>query len=300
MLKIKKWLILILAFGLTFFFWLIKIKPSLWRRQYQFNLALVGPNNLILLAADPMQKTAFGALFPGNLLVESFGGYGQLRVGKIDDLALQEGEESIIPKTIEQYFGFPLDFWIYEPARFDDEGINLKSIKRRIKGLIFSTQKLSFSDRINLFYLSHFLSDNRLLWQFNQNGMEFCQEQEDVYSLDREKWDDWASVYLADSTLKDERIAVGVYNAAGSAGLAREFARVLTNAGLVVVATKDTDRLVENCLVGLKSEQVKRSRAFARLNRLTRECQVEVLSAKEFVDSTRINVYLGENFLKIR
>ncbi len=302
----KKFLIFLALVILCLGFWWFKIiKPNLWDGKRQFNLGLFSENALVLISADPVNKTAFAVFFPGNLLVKTFGNYGEVRIGKLNELAFQEKEELIVPKTIEYYFGFPLDFWSYlEKSEFaypqKDLENGLPIVKSAIKDLSFSKTKLSFSQRINLWKIYQSLRNHRYIIQLKRGDEDFSEKKDDFYHLKQDVFDSWASIYLADSFLKDEQLAIGIYNVAGIGGLAKELARILTNSGMLVVAVKDSEQVEKACLLGIKSKEVKESWTYQRLARLIKNCEIEVLGEEEFGDSTQINVYLGETFNKLR
>ncbi|MBL7078397.1 LytR C-terminal domain-containing protein [Candidatus Shapirobacteria bacterium] len=302
----KNFLIILALVILTLTVWWFKaIKPNLWNGKRQFNLSLFSEDTLVLVSNDPINRTVFVVFFPGDLLVNTFGNYGQLRLSKLSELAFQEEEELIVPKTIEYCFGFPLDFWSYleksqlsYPQEELEDGLGI--VKKAIKDLLFSRKRLSFSQRVNLWKINRWLASHRPVIQIKKGDKDFFEKKDDFYRFNQEAWDDWASIYLADPWFKNEQLAIGIYNAAGISGLANELARILSNSGMLVVAVKDREQKEQTCLLRIKSEQVKKSWTYQRLVNLIKNCEIKISGEEEFGDSTQINIYLGETFNKLR
>ncbi len=298
-------LLAIISIGLVGW-WLKIIKPNLWSQDYQYNFALLSKKRVSITTIDPQKNTIFSVIFPKNLLVESFGNYGEVRVSKLNELALQENQGLLVSKSLEYFFGIPLDFWFFleeeELADFEALGVGegLAGVKEEVSNIIFSTQKMSLLDRINLWRVRSWLRKRHLITESKRGEEEFCEKEGDFYKLDEEKWDNWASVYLADPILKDEHLPIGIYNSSEIKGLAGRLARILTNSGLFVAVVRDSQLEGGSCLLGLKSSELKNSLTYRRLLGLIDDCEVKVLKEREFSDSTKINIYLKENFSKLR
>jgi len=303
----KKKLVVLAVFilGALVSWWLGIVKPNLWMQEHQFNFTLLSENRIILVTIDPEKETVFAVTFPKNLLIETFGNYGEVRVGKLKDLAFQEKKEIIIPKSLEYFFGFPLDFWFYRENESVDfsllkAGEGVGRIKKEVDSLLFSTQKITISERINLWRVRNWLGKRHLVSQIEKGEEKFCQEEGGFYQLNQEVWDNWASIYLADPGLKNEHLSIGVYNLSGVEGLAGKLARILTNSGMFVAAVKDQKVDNQNCLLGIKSLGIKETLTFRRLTGLIDDCEIKLLPEKDFIDSTEINIYLKESFAKLR
>jgi len=286
----------------------MKTRGKIWNRHSQFNLALASPLKIFLLTVNPAQETAFLISFPGDLGVEAFGGYGTFGMDKIDDLARQEGKQNLASKTLEYNFGFPLDFWFFSDFDKDrflsslslEKGKDAFSlIRSQLFRLSFSLKKISFSDRINLFLMSAFLQNRFLLKEIiGGDDKGFLSKTEGGHELNKENWDNWSSIYLADPALRDERLLLGIYNVAARSGLAAEIAQVLTNEGMTVGVVRDSQQKVDNCLIVFKKKEYYRTRTFSRLQGLFSSCEVKVVPGEVFENSTEINIYLGEKFLR--
>jgi len=278
--------------------WARKVSRQIWNRKDQFNLALVQPQEVFLLALSPEQKTAFLVRFAADLWVEAAGGYGEFKLDKIDDLARQEKKSDLILRTVENNFGFPLDFLFFTDQRkfnFSSQR-PFASLRGFLKRLAFGSS-FPLAERINLLLVSWSLKDRLLVTQFLEGKEEgFLRKDGENWYLDQEKWDDWASVFLADAAFQEENLAVGVYNTGAQSGLAEKTARLLTNGGMIVVAVRDDSRSVANCLVALRQESYWESKTVKEIRRLLPDCQVEVVEATAFKDSTQINIYLGKEF----
>jgi hypothetical protein len=235
--------------------------------------------------------------FPNQMLVDAFGGYGRFRLNKLLGLARQENKPDLFPKSIEYYFGFPLDQWFVFPKdKLPVEKGEFRSFLVKKTRLLFLTspKHLGLTDRLSLFNFSRFLNKRSFSWQIFDASEEGWLT--DDNRLKKPVWDSWAEAYLADGIIKNEDLDVGVYNTTEKTGLAQQTARMLRNSGMRVVKVGNADKRVGECLIGLASEGIRKSITFRRLSGLL-GCQVVVLPTREFVDLTDINIYLGDAFL---
>jgi len=296
------------AILLLFLLMIVRSRGKIWNRYDQFNLALAYPQRIFLLTVNPAQETAFLISFPGDLKVKAFGGYGIFGIDKIDDLARQEGKQNLTSKTLEYNFGLPLDFWFFfdfdknlfsSSLPFEEEKDLFSSVRNQLFRLSFSLKRISFSDRVNLFLTSVFLRNRFLIKEtVGGNDKRFLSKTEEGYGLNKEVWDNWSSTYLADPALRNERLLLGIYNAAGHPGLATEIAQVLTNEGMAIGVVRDSQQKVDNCLIAFKKKEYYQTRTFSRLQGLFSSCEVKIMPEEVFDNSTEINIYLGKKFLE--
>lgn len=288
-----------ILFLLLVFLWVFFSFYRLWGARYRgerrFNLFLQFKNRSFLLSLSPERRMVVVVSFPNQMLVEAFGGYGEFRLDKLLPLANQEKKEELFSKSLEYFFGFSLDYWFAFPREVL-KGDDLEDLKKNLiekTRFLFLASGYQAVDRINLFNFNRFLRRRFLSWELFEAEKEGWVVDN---RLQRAVWDDWASVYLADDRVKEEGLAVGVYNTTQRKGLAREVARILVNLGVRVVKVGNASKKVGECLVGIKESKIQESVTFKRIRDLL-DCPFLLLPSSDFVDLTDINVYLGKEFL---
>lgn len=275
-----------------------------WDKKSQINLLVEKEKEFWLVAADPEREAVFVAVFPSSLLIEAFGDYGFFTLNSLYGLAEQEKKPWLVKKSVEYFFGFPLDFWLLSSREGESSSDEIADLLvAEVKKKIFSWKGKGLGERFDLFLFSRFLDRHDLLWEIQrgEEGLIKKEEgrgEENLFRLKRKEWDQWASLYLADPGFKKEGLSVAVYNTTGETGLANRVARVLTNAGVWVVKVGDREEEIEGCLLGVKEKEVLRKKSLRRLRKLV-DCSLKVLPSEEFTDFAEVNLYLGEGFWEI-
>jgi len=275
-----------------------------WDSKHQINLGLSLADKLYLLSVNPAGKTVVLVSFPETLLIDAFGGYGQFKLSSLAGLADQEGKPNLLVKSIEYDFGFPVDYWFSQEVGWEINQVRKdpKAIAKAIGRRAFNFRKPTrVIDRINLYWLSRFLTRGNLLWQDREgekvgflNETDFGGEA-GFWQLNKDAWDQWAAL-LADPQIIDEGLSIGVYNTTRSAGLANKTARILVNSGMRVVKVANHSKKTDNCLLLTKEEADLETWTVRRIKMLV-DCPVKVGEEVDFIDFTQVNLYLGEGFL---
>jgi hypothetical protein len=291
-------LVTVVVFSLFFIKFL---KPSYrWSRQTQLDVLIGMKDEYVLLVADPNKETVFLIVFPEDMLVDAFGGYGSFKIRNLHGLSSQENKPEIFTKSIEYFLGLPVDYWLdYRDYNLPDKKEEMpKFISGLINKSIFKRAgTVEMGDWLNIYLISSFLKDRHLYWQYkNTVDLGLVSQNGNDWVLKKDSWDKWAQSYLSDPGLKQEGLSLGIYNTTHEKGLASETARILSNSGFWVVKVGNDKNDETNCRVEVKLSDLLSSKTLRRIEKII-NCPVEVVSEKNFPDFTDINIYLGDGYL---
>lgn len=292
---------LVMIFIFSFFF-LILFGPfsQRWSRQTQLGLLIGAKDEYLFLVVDPNKETAFIIIFPENMLVDAFGGYGSFKIRNLHGLSSQENKPEIFTKSIEYFLGLPVDYWLdYRDKVLPDKNEELpKFVSGLVGRSIFKRAgTVDMGDWLNIYQLSSFLKGRHLYWQYKDAvDLGLVLKDGDDWVLQKDDWDRWAQSYLSDPGLKQEGLSLGIYNTTHEKGLAFETARIFSNSGFWVVKVGNDENDESNCRIELKSSGFLSTKTLERIEKIV-DCPVEVVSEDRFLDFTDINIYLGDEYL---
>lgn len=305
-LKIKYIGLLITLAGLVFLVSIgIRVVSQRWDGQTQLSVLIRLKEKFILLVADPSKETVFLVDFPENLLIDAFGGYGQFKFRNLNGLAVQEGKPEIFVKSVEYFFGIPVDYWLdYQekelPKNTADMPKFISGIVRR--SIIGGGTITGGENKLNIYLLSGFLKNRHLYWQYKNMtdlGLVVDGAEDDLgsdYILNLDAWDKWSQTYLSDLSLKEEGYSLGIYNTTYEKGLAFQTARIFSNSGFWVVKVGNDENDEKNCRIEVKANNQLNTKSLKRIKKIV-NCPVETVDEKSFPDFTDINLYLGDEYL---
>ncbi len=283
----------------------IRITAQRWDRQTQLNILIRLKEKFVLLVADPNKETIFLVDFPEDLLVDAFGGYGQFKFRNLHGLAVQENKPEIFVKSVEYFFGIPIDYWLnYEEKELPKITTDMPRfifgiVQRSIIGV---DTIASGEDKLNIYLLSGFLKNRHLYWQYKNTvdlGLVVSRKEGSLakdWFLDLDSWDEWSQSYLSDSSLKEEGYSLGIYNTTHEKGLASQTARIFSNSGFWVVKVGNDENDEKNCRIEIKTNEQLNTKTLERIKKIV-DCPVEIVDEKSFLDFTDINLYLGDEYL---
>ena len=249
---------LILGLGRRFRSWM----RGFWDGKSQLSLAIETQSKRILvLALTPEKRMATVLIIPSNLSIETpwFGAY---RAGKLSLLAKQEGKDNIFPRSLEYFLGIPIDKGLIGSDIALGQ-INEAGVKRTLRRF-FSPWR-----SIDNFRIWSWLKRRDLVWRVIDLG-SISQEEKlpdgsIILTIDSGKVSEVTFGLFTDPLVKNENIAISVFNSGGASGLAQKIATMVTSFGGRVVEVADSKREVDDCLILFSREDLVQSTTLRRL-----------------------------------
>lgn len=250
--------LLLLGVGRQFLVW----KKSDWDGKRQLSLAIeTQSKKIIIFALTPEKNMAVALVIPPNLKVETpwFGAY---RADKLSLLAKQEGKSRIFSRSLGFFLGIPIDREIINSGIILHQADETE-IKRILKQ-VFSPWR-----SLDNFRVWSWLRKRELVWRVVD--LEAISQEETlpdgsvVLTIDPERIADTLLGIFTDPLVKNENIAISVFNSGGTPGMARRTAAIITSFGGRVVEVTDSERKVDDCLVLFSQERLAQSTTLKRL-----------------------------------
>lgn len=291
----------------------ITTKQYPWDERFSINVILQG-RNIFLLSYSKQNKSAVLITLPKNTYVDVAYGMGQWQLGSVFNLGEtgQTNGMNLVEKTISMLFGLPVDGFIeLKGDLFDKDSSEVVDALKKGPLNIFSIISNLKSDLTlwELIRLKFALSDVRLdkikILDLRKLGILSQVELPDkthVFSIDNAALDGVLDS-LIDPAMREEALSVAVLNGTLEPLVAQKGARILSNNGVNVIITSNTEKKFKRSFVYGKESKT-----------LTRLVQIfnSPCSKKEECDKIEpelngepgplradINVILGEDFAQI-
>ena len=261
-------------FVFLFFFFgqkIINWFNSSWDGKRQISFAVEAKSkDILILLITPEKKLISVVVVPSNLEIET-PWFDRYQAGKLSLLSQQEKNLAIFSRSLTYFLGIPIDFGIINT--------NFK----------LNSGEFSFKEQfLKLFFPPKSARD----WQIWQNLAKkdffwkviylpkFCQEKilpddSSVLVLDQGRMVEIAD-YFGDPVIREESLAISVFNLGPKEGLAQKAAGLINNMGGVVVEIGDKDfDTQEDCLILIFSEEIGKKAIILRLKSVL-GCGIEI------------------------
>ncbi len=273
-----------------------------WDYHHQENLFIVDGERSYLLILSPESKEVKSWSFPKTWQLDVFGGLGRYWAKGVAKFALEEGSGQILGNTLMMELGLPIDLWIYNehPSCPGDKNTKECLISAVWRSGFLGRASLSKGGKVDFFKTAFFLrrSGNWQMFDVGDEGLlENISEREGAgMALKKKSWDELSLKFFIDPLIRNEAIPLGVYNFSDQPGVAKTIARILTNAGVTVVAVSNRRQEgIDPCLITVKNAGLKDKFIFKKLLAVF-NCRFQLRPLDEFSDLTDINVYFGADW----
>lgn len=259
-----------------------------------------------MLSYDPGNKTIVILKIPDDTYFDLPKGFGSWRVGSIYGLGQEEkppvGAE-LLKESLAKLLGLPIDGYISlkSSVSIDQEVSSLHKNPASIVPFIGSIQTdLTPLETLNLLHsLSSVRSDKVTTLDIANSNLtesKLLPDQERVLGIDSISFDLFVRKYMADSTMVNEGVSVGVFNATDHPGIGADVARIVTNMGGNVIFVTNTDNTLGKTIVTSSKSSLTSQRLIQVFAPWCSNCK----SADERVIDSRaeVNIVLGEDYYK--
>lgn len=255
-LRMIKWVLTLIFFILLVGIgWRIAgaFKNSVWDGKNRLNLVLnIKPTSLV--SFDPGSQSIDFLIIPNGTYIEAVGGYGPYRIEKIYSLAEVEGKGmELISKSLETYFGLPVDGWLVG----NEELTN--GVKQLLSRLFFQAFKntsltnLSRWDLVRLWLMTNRTRAHRVgtinLGETTVAEKFTLPDGVQATRIDDQRLSRVISNLFTDERIRQENLAIALMNASGETGLAAKGAKLVGNIGGRLVEVGDWSEKLEICQI---------------------------------------------------
>lgn len=225
--------------------------------DYPGNLIMLNSESLSVLVYSTTSGTKKQVILPSDAFVTVPGGYGQYQLKHIVALSRSEGkDDQLLKDAVSDVLGIPID------ATHDSLTIWDRLLINRIEENGADTQVINLSD------FPLFVSETRADGVITDR-------------IDPLKVDFYLKDIFWEHGIKDENLAVGVFNASGRAGIATRTTRILEHIGVRVVDVSNWEEELTTCELRIHPS-IRQSITFFRIQQHF-NCQVrETISSDRF------------------
>lgn len=241
--------------------------------KYEGNFSILHPDHLTVTVYIPARESIYTVELPGRAYVTVPGGYGMYRLEDVRELSMSEKQgDALVSLTVTTAFGLPI---------------------------MATPDSLSMADSLLVFIAEHVYAGRREKLSLTDATIfdtETRIDGEQIEILDQHK----RSLYFAETFLEEgivrEGLAVGIFNASDTSGLATMLTQSLETIGIRVIdsANWNGKDFSGTCLMRFKEDIV--SSVTARRLRSFLECTEELLPA----DDTRFSIQIVVNDIPFR
>lgn len=241
---------------------------------------------------------------PENTMVPVSGGYGWYPAASIWALARQEGQGvGLITRSFRELVGIPIDTAVDVAGEVLGEEKDKEELINRCQQIAREclVGKKDCGDTSKLQFLKVWLAMRKVsagnvaylpLENLPGAKTEHLPDGSLVLGVDIDGIDLFISRYTTEEAIKNEALAIGVYNAAGYPGLATRAARIITNLGGRVLVVEDWDEIENKCEIR-STEEVRKSATY-RLVKDVFGCREGEVEGEDEVDLTLL---VGEDYV---
>lgn len=257
----------------------VKIKKSSFWRIYRANFIVTdGKSPLKVFSFSP--DKSFLSLLPGNRVVEVTRGFGKYELGRVYKLGEGEGNKgsALLRETVQENYDLPiLGYFEGDGVIFEEK----KSLKLQYLFLLYRVLKgevktdLKKEDLVVLWFKAFFTGKDN--YQFIAYGE-----------------DNFISLFK-DQRVREESLAIEIFNSTGQDGLAKKASLILENIGGRVIRLADFESKYENCQILVNNRQYRNSYTLNLLKK-TFNCWTGTRGKEE--KRSDITIILGEDYWK--
>lgn len=254
-LKLALFLIIaITLLGLFFEVWQ-NFNRSLWDDKETFYFLVGNQKNFLLIKADKQNQNAVLGQIPGNTVLNTAYGFGQVLSQNIYKLAQVEQVSALkfLTDSFSLTFGLPVSGVVFFPGQSENQLHLEKALWLSLFG--FGKTNMSRWDTARLaWFFSRLDSSGYTRLNFSDaQGLKknIRPDGLEVIEIDQKVMDIWLSQKFVNQDLVNEPLTWEVINISDHQGLAGQLSRLLTNIGFQVVQlTRSQDQMEEGVYIG--------------------------------------------------
>jgi hypothetical protein len=259
-LKLAWWTLAVISLvatgGLIYQGWRV-VKTSQWDGQGRLTLAF-NTAPILIASYEPEAGKLDLLTIPGNTQLEAVGGYGLYQARSLWNLGELEVSGKIFTESLEVSLAIPVDGWL-NPGEKDAFFLNDNQAKVRkdylIENLIAAIKNRQTSlnrwDLIRLYWGVRKVRLNQVslvaLGQTSALGEISLADGTPAYEIKDQSLDVLISDLFADEKIKNEALAIGVYNSSQYPGLANKASRMIDNLGGRTIEIGDWEGKTDGC-----------------------------------------------------
>lgn len=264
--------------------------------------AVINSQPLVVVSLNRSNGEVMVIKIPGNTMISVSGGYGQYPAVSVWALAKQEGHGTgLVTRSFREFLGIPIDLAVDvggEVLSDNDETELVKDSQRIVWECMVGKRGCGEVDKIKLMGIwlaTRKIAPGKVVYLPIESmpGTKTDQLPDglSILEADINGIDLFVSRYAVDERIKNEGLAIGVYNAAGYPGLATKASRILTNLGGRVLVVEDWEERLSSC--ELRSAEDVRVSFTYRLVKDVFDCRDGKVNGEDEVDLT---VLIGEGY----
>ncbi|OGK54666.1 hypothetical protein A3B56_00625 [Candidatus Roizmanbacteria bacterium RIFCSPLOWO2_01_FULL_45_11] len=241
--------------------------------NYEGNFAVLNPDELTVTVYMPARESLYTIVLPGSAYVTVPGGYGMYRLEDVRELSMSEKQgDRLLSLTVTASFGLPV---------------------------MATRESLSIADRVLIFLAEQYYSGRReslSLADATIFDTETRLDGEQIERLDQYKRITYFAELFWEEGIVNEGLAVGIFNASDTPGLAASLTQSLETIGIRVIDSANWGGapVSDTCIVRI-SEAVRSSVTANRLRSFL-TCREEILAS----DDTRFAIRIIVNDVPFR
>jgi len=296
---IRLWIFIIGFLVLLSLFWKTydTLRKSVWDGKNRINFVLSG-DEVVLISFAPEEPSLALLPLPKGLQIDVIYGYGKYRVEAVSSLGELEKKDNLLPASLQENFGVPVEGWMISSSKFKVKSSKLKEeILDELKRQMWGRGKTNLNrwDLLRLWWGIRKLRPGDIgvldLEKSNMILTVALPDKTTVFGVDFDQLDLKIQKFFGDSLLKKENLSIEVLNGTSHRGLAERAARLLTNIGGRVVWVGNSELQIANCRLQIEKNK-KRAYTVKKISKIF-NCQLE---EKKEEGRAEITLTLGEDY----
>lgn len=287
---------------------ILDVKQYTWNTKSSINIA-VKSSGVSVLNYDPVNKKIVILRIPNDTYFELPKGFGSWPVGSIYELGQEENPpvgSELLKESLAKLLGLPIDgFMTFKDPHTPklDELISSWHTNplRMIASLRNIDTDLTPLEALSLMHALSQVRSDQITWldisQSDLTDSKLLPDSTRVLGVDSVQLDLFVRNNMADTTISQEGIPVGIFNATDHAGLGENANREITNMGGDVIFVTNTDTMLQKSIVTSTNTSTLSYKRLAQIfapDCLKKKCQTSDDRVKN--SRAQINVVLGEDF----
>ncbi len=263
-----------------------------WDGKSQITLAIeTREKDILILAVTPAKSVVALVLVPSDLEIET-PWFGKYQAGKLSLLAEQEESINIFIHSLSYFLKLPIDRGI---VANNDLVVNSEwrgSIKTQLQKFFFPPLSIDY------WRLWRFLKNRELVWQMTDLSI-FAEKKtlpdgSQLLVIDPGRVEEEIGGFFTDPLVKNEDLAVSIFNTGDITGLAQRMGEIINNMGGRVVEVGDKDFEGSHyCLLFIRRSELMKTVTVRRLEK-NFGCEIKL------ADQVRGDIQLFVGDVKIR
>jgi hypothetical protein len=224
-----------------------------------------GSRPLLIASLSPQEKSLSFLLIPEETLIDSLYGYGQYRLEVFDQLEKLEEKPFLLKESLASSLAIPVEGWLGSDSFTPLPSEEKKALKKWCQAQVWAALKghfktnLTFGDLVRFWFYTFSVPPSEVKVAFLSEGRGLQRlvlpDESVAYRLESLKTDELVRELLSEAEVRRENLTVGVANATGQPGLAREASRAIENLGGAVVKVADWPTELSSSRILVKPEK---------------------------------------------